>query len=54
MKIAYFSINNFRGLSGGLENNTVNFLDTNTLFIYGQNNVGKSTILRAYDFFGVV
>ncbi|WP_404971107.1 ATP-dependent nuclease [Vibrio campbellii] len=51
MKIAYFSINNFRGLSGGLENNTVNFLDTNTLFIYGQNNVGKSTILRAYDFF---
>lgn len=51
MKIAFFAVNNFRGLSGGLENNKVNFLDTNTLFVYGPNNVGKSTVLRAYEFF---
>ncbi|MBY7829995.1 AAA family ATPase [Vibrio fluvialis] len=51
MKISFFSVNNFRGISGGLEQNKIIFDDTNTLFIYGQNNVGKSTFLRAYDFF---
>ncbi|HCG7772192.1 TPA: AAA family ATPase [Vibrio parahaemolyticus] len=51
MKINYFSINNFRGISGGLEQNKIVFEDTNTLFLYGQNNVGKSTFLKAYQHF---
>ena len=44
-------MNNFRGLSGGLEQNKIVFKDTNTLFIFGQNNTGKSTFLDAYRFF---
>lgn len=51
MKINFFSVNNFRGISGGLESNKITFENTNTLFIYGQNNVGKSTFLKAYQFF---
>lgn len=50
MKIEFFAVNNFRGICGGLESNKINFHGTNTLFIYGQNNVGKSTFLKAYDF----
>ncbi|MFZ3532177.1 hypothetical protein LCA30_23795 [Vibrio harveyi] len=51
MKINYFAINKFRGISGGLDQNKIVFEDTNTLFIYGQNNVGKSTFLKAYQYF---
>lgn len=51
MKISFFGVNNFRGISGGLGQNKIIFEDTNTLFIYGQNNVGKSTYLRAYEDF---
>ena len=51
MKINFFAVNNFRGLSGGLEQNKIVFKDTNTLFIFGQNNTGKSTFLDAYRFF---
>ena len=51
MKINFFAVNNFRGLSGGLERNKIVFKDTNTLFIFGQNNTGKSTFLQAYLFF---
>ena len=51
MKINFFSVNNFRGISGGLDRNKIIFEDTNTLFIYGQNNAGKSTFLKAYEFF---
>lgn len=51
MKINFFAINNFRGISGGLEQNKIIFEDTNTLFLYGQNNVGKSTFLKAYQYF---
>lgn len=51
LKINYFAINNFRGISGGLDQNKIVFEDTNTLFIYGQNNVGKSTFLKAYQYF---
>lgn len=50
MKISFFAVNNFRGISGGLEKNKIIFKDTNTLFIYGQNNVGKSSFLKAYEF----
>jgi putative ATP-dependent endonuclease of OLD family len=42
------SINNFRGIKGGLESNTLNFDNTNAIFIFGQNNVGKSSYLKSY------
>ncbi|QEC41560.1 ATP-dependent nuclease [Pseudobacter ginsenosidimutans] len=51
MKLIKFGVNNFRAISGGLENNQINFRGSNTIFIFGQNNVGKSTFLAAYDFF---
>lgn len=51
MKIISFGVNNFRGISGGIENNTIEFNNSNTIFILGQNNVGKSSFLKAYEFF---
>ncbi len=51
MKISFFGVNNFRAISGGIDNNKIIFKDTNTLFIYGANNAGKSTFLKAYMFF---
>ncbi len=51
MKIRSFAIDNFRALSGGLHNNKVDFNESNTIFLFGQNNVGKSTFLKAYEFF---
>lgn len=51
MKIRSFAIDNFRALSGGLQNNKVDFRESNTIFLFGQNNVGKSTFLKAYEFF---
>ncbi|MEB7623626.1 AAA family ATPase [Enterobacter vonholyi] len=51
MKISFFGVNNFRAISGGIDNNKIVFKDTNTLFIYGANNAGKSTFLKAYMFF---
>lgn len=50
MRLIKFSVNNFRAISGGLENNQINFDGSNTIFIFGQNNVGKSTFLAAYHF----
>ena len=51
MKITNFSVNNYRGITGGLDKNRIDFDEINTLFIFGQNNTGKSTFLKAYDFF---
>jgi len=51
MKIINFSLNNFRCINGGIEKNSIDFENSNTIFIFGQNNVGKSTFLKAYDFF---
>lgn len=51
MKILNFSVNNLRGLTGGLANNRVDFDGINTLFLFGQNNAGKSTFLMAYEYF---
>jgi putative ATP-dependent endonuclease of the OLD family len=51
MKISYFAVNNFRCISGGLGKNKIEFNDSSTLFIFGQNNVGKSSFLQAYQFF---
>lgn len=51
MRIKSFAVNNYRGITGGLEKNVINFDDSNTIFIFGQNNVGKSSILKAYEAF---
>lgn len=51
MKIVNFAVNNYRGISGGLEANRIDFEGINTLFVFGQNNTGKSTFLKAYDLF---
>lgn len=49
MKLVKLTINNFRGLKG--ENNVIDFTNSNIIFLIGQNNVGKSTYLRAYEYF---
>ena len=51
MRLINFAFDNFRATSGGLDNNRIKFDGSNTIFIFGQNNVGKSTFLLAYDFF---
>jgi hypothetical protein len=51
MRILSFWVNNFRWISGGIQNNRIIFNDSNTIFIFWQNNVWKSTFLKAYDFF---
>ena len=51
MRIISFGVNNFRGISGGLKQNTIEFSGSNTIFLLGQNNVGKSSFLKAYEFF---
>lgn len=48
MKLVQFSVNNYRCIQGGLQQNTIKFGDSNTIFIFGQNNVGKSSFLKAY------
>src|SRR3990167_11432359 len=50
MRIISFAVNNFRGITGGLDRNRIDFNGSNTIFIFGKNNVGKSTFLMAYDF----
>ncbi len=49
MKLVRFIITDFRGLKGS--ENIIDFQKSNILFLIGQNNVGKSTYLRAYEFF---
>jgi predicted ATP-dependent endonuclease of OLD family len=49
MKLIKLIINDFRGLKGG--NNVIDFTNSNIIFLIGQNNVGKSTYLRAYEYF---
>ena len=49
MKLAKLKIQNFKGLRGN--QNEIDFSNSNIIFLLGQNNVGKSTYLRAYEFF---
>jgi len=49
MKLQKLIISNFRGLKG--DENVIDFSNSNIIFLIGQNNVGKSTYLRAYEFF---
>ena len=49
MKIKSLKVKSFRNING--ENNILEFNDSDIIFIFGQNNVGKSTFLRAYEYF---
>lgn len=49
MKLLKLIIKNFRGLKG--DKNIIDFSKSDIIFLIGQNNVGKSTYLRAYEFF---
>lgn len=49
MRLYQLTIRNFRGLKG--ERNTIKFEKSDIIFLIGQNNVGKSTYLRGYEFF---
>ena len=49
MKLKELVIRNFRGLKG--DQNKIDFTTSNIIFLIGQNNVGKSSYLRAYEFF---
>lgn len=48
MKLVKLKINNFRGLKG--ENNIIEFDGNDLIFLIGQNNIGKSTFLQAYQY----
>lgn len=49
MKLKSLRIENFRAIRGG--SNKLRFEDNNIVFIFGKNNIGKSSVLRAYEFF---
>ena len=49
MKLQRLIIENFRGLKG--TQNSIDFSKSNIIFLIGQNNVGKSSFLRGYEFF---
>lgn len=49
MKLVSFNVQNFRGLKGN--DNKISFENSNLIFLIGNNNSGKSTFLKAYDFF---
>lgn len=49
MKLKKLIINNFKGLKG--ESNIIDFEKSDIIFLIGKNNTGKSTILKAYNFF---
>lgn len=49
MKLVELRIRNFRALGGN--RNTIRFEDSNVIFLIGQNDVGKSSFLNAFEFF---
>jgi len=49
MKLQKIKINNFRGLKW--DQNIIDFSNSNIIFLLWQNNIGKSSFLRAYEFF---
>lgn len=51
MLIRSLAVDNFRGIAGGVDNNRINFNGNNAIFLFGQNNVGKSSFLKAYEAF---
>ncbi|QKY70292.1 ATP-dependent endonuclease [Lentibacillus sp. CBA3610] len=53
MKLVKFLISNFRGISGDVDfpGVEIDFDDINLIFLIGQNNTGKSSVLSAYEYF---
>ena len=49
MRLKELRIKNFRGLNGN--QNIIKFDNSNIIFLIGQNNIGKSSFLNAYNFF---
>ncbi len=48
MKLIKLIVENFRGINGVSE---ITFDNSNIIFLIGQNNIGKSTFLHAYEYF---
>src|SRR5688572_14238709 len=52
MKLQRLIIQNFRGIKGpDPDSNIIDFSTSDIVFLIGQNNTGKSSFLRAYEFF---
>ncbi|WP_147465757.1 AAA family ATPase, partial [Pseudomonas syringae] len=49
MRLKTLKIQNFRAVKG--ERNEIEFDDNNIIFLFGKINIGKSSILRAYEYF---
>lgn len=49
MRLISLKINNFRAING--DENIIEFKDNNIIFLFGQNNIGKSSVLHAYKYF---
>lgn len=49
MKLVKLRVKNFRGIGG--DRNSINFTNSNVIFLIGPNNSGKSTFLHAYEYF---
>lgn len=49
MRLKTINIINFRAING--DNNQIEFGNNNIIFIFGKNNIGKSSILYAYKYF---
>ncbi|QVW33676.1 AAA family ATPase [Geobacter sulfurreducens] len=49
MRLKSLVIKNFRAING--DSNKIEFGDNNILFIFGKNNIGKSSVLHAYQYF---
>ncbi|EOU1295610.1 ATP-dependent nuclease [Cronobacter sakazakii] len=49
MKLKTLKIENFRAING--DDNIITFNENNIVFVFGKNNIGKSSILHAYKYF---
>jgi len=49
MKLLSLKIENYRAING--ENNVLQFIDNNIVFLFGKNDIGKSSVLHAYRYF---
>lgn len=49
MKLKSLKIQNFRAING--DDNVIQFMNNNIVFLFGKNNLGKSSVLHAYQYF---
>ena len=49
MKLVSLKINNFRAING--EENIIEFKDNNIVFLFGKNNIGKSSVFTRISIF---